>query len=387
MKTLARSRKAPGFTLVELMVAITIGLIILAVISQVYVGSKRTYRVQEGLSRLQENGRYAVDFLGRDIRMAGYMGCVGTSATLNNIANPIVGWTPLTAAIPPTLKGIFGYEKADIAGMAPAGFPVKPAEVKDNTDLIVIQHFSATGAKVFTPVSPPPTTAEVKISGNSLGFQQYEVLIVSDCVSADFFKATTVSNSAGIVTIAHSTSNNTSNNTSKPYNANAEIMRMETSVYYISSGAVANGCPADSLCRKRLGFYLTGDPNAWCTNATAGTIQGFCVEQVAEGVEDMQVLYGVNGSGSANHTADRFVDAAAITTDDCNISQICWPNVVSARINLLLRTVDATVSPENLLTYPVSQIPLFDGFPPVIATPRAYRRVYTETVVLRNRAL
>ena len=383
MKTLAPSRKAPGFTLVELMVAITIGLIILAVISQVYVGSKRTYRVQEGLSRLQENGRYAVDFLGRDIRMAGYMGCVGTSATLNNIAKPITGWTPLNmTTTPPTLEGIIGYEQA---GVPAAGFPVAPAEIKAHTDVIEIQHFSASSAKVTTPGTP--TKGNIQIASNPLNFQTSELLVVTNCVSADIFGASTVSSGAGTVTIAHAASNNTTPFTAGSYDASSEVMSMESSVYYISSGAVAGGCPADSLCRKRLGFYLTGDANQWCTNATAGTTQGFCVEQVAEGVEDMQVLYGVNGGGNATHTADRFVDAAAITTDDCNISQICWPNVVSARINLLLRTVDATVSPENLLTYPVSQIPLFDGFPPVIATPRAYRRVYTETVVLRNRAL
>ena len=183
MNTLSLKSKTPGFTLVELMVAITIGLIILAVLSQVYVGSKRTYRSQEALSRLQENGRYAIDFLGRDLRVAGYMGCIGPGAAFRNIANPISGWTPLnTTTTPPTLEGIIGYEQASV----PGGFPVAKADVKANTDVVEIQHFSATGAKVTvsSSASPPPNPANVQIASNPLNFQTSEVLVASDCVSA-----------------------------------------------------------------------------------------------------------------------------------------------------------------------------------------------------------
>ena len=385
MNTLLIKSKSRGFTLVELMVAITIGLIILAVLSQVYVGSKRTYRSQEALSRLQENGRYAIDFLGRDLRVAGYMGCIGPGAAFNNIAKPITGWTPLnTTTSPPTLEGIIGYEQASVPT---SGFPVTPGEVKANTDVIEIQHFSATGAKVTvtSSSSPPPSTAEVKIAGNPLNFQKYEILVVSDCSSADIFAATSVSSSSGTVTIPHASSNNTSPKTSKAYADNAEIMRLETSVYYISSATSL--CPQDSLCRKRLGFYASA-ATPWCVDAAAaGATPGFCVEQVAEGVEDMQVLYGVNTTNSPNNTADTFVNAATITTTNCTTSTLCWAHVVSARVNLLLRTVDTTVSPDNLTTYPTSQIPLFNGVTTTITTPRAYRRVYTETVTLRDRAL
>lgn len=385
-----------GFSLVELMVAITIGLLILGVLSQVYVGSKRTYRSQESLSRLQENGRYSIDFLGRDLRMAGYMGCAGPGIAFNNIANPISGWTPINKNTnPPTIEGIVGYEQAAVPS---TGFPVTPTEVKINTDVIEIQHFSSTGAKVTisSSSSPPPSTASVQITGNPLNFQKYEILIATDCVAADIFAATSVSSSSGKVTIAHAMSNNTSTTTSKVYVDNSEILRLETNIYYIGSGTGA--CPVSTLCRKRLGFYLSSDASHWCTNAVSSTTQGFCVEQIAEGVEDLQVLYGVNTSNNPNNTADKFVDAAAIATagiptTDCRTNSLCWAHVVSARINMLLRTVDATVSPENLTTYPASQIPLFDGFPPAIpttgttASARAYRRVYTETVTLRDRAL
>lgn len=64
--------KESGLTLVELMVAMVIGLFLVAVIATLFVGAKQTYRSQDNLSRLQENGRFAMELLGRNIRDAGY---------------------------------------------------------------------------------------------------------------------------------------------------------------------------------------------------------------------------------------------------------------------------------------------------------------------------
>ena len=63
-------RRAQGFSLVELMIAITLGLLLLAGVAQVFVNSKQGYRVQESVGRLQENARYASGYLSRYIRMA-----------------------------------------------------------------------------------------------------------------------------------------------------------------------------------------------------------------------------------------------------------------------------------------------------------------------------
>jgi type IV pilus assembly protein PilW len=64
-----------GLTLIEIMIALLIGLFIIAGTIQLFVNTKQTYRLQEALSRLQENGRFAMEFIGRDIRMAGYRAC------------------------------------------------------------------------------------------------------------------------------------------------------------------------------------------------------------------------------------------------------------------------------------------------------------------------
>lgn len=84
-----------GLTLIEIMIALLLGAFILGGVMQVFISTKQTYRVQEALSRLQENGRFAIDVMGRDIRMADYRSCTSSrppsaDATLG-ITNGIVG--------------------------------------------------------------------------------------------------------------------------------------------------------------------------------------------------------------------------------------------------------------------------------------------------------
>jgi type IV pilus assembly protein PilW len=61
-----------GLTLVELLIAMTLGLLVLLAIASLYVGSRQTFRLQDDNARLQETGRYALEVLGRSIRQAGF---------------------------------------------------------------------------------------------------------------------------------------------------------------------------------------------------------------------------------------------------------------------------------------------------------------------------
>lgn len=61
-----------GLTLVELMVALLIGLVIMWGVAKVFISNRQTYATQEGMARLQENGQYALNFITRHVRQAGY---------------------------------------------------------------------------------------------------------------------------------------------------------------------------------------------------------------------------------------------------------------------------------------------------------------------------
>lgn len=94
-----------GFSLVELMIAITLGLIVLLAIGSIYIGSRQTYRVQEDNARLQEAGRYALEVIGRSLRQAGADSEMSFNATVTTpecsvagVCTPIAGVNGAAAA-------------------------------------------------------------------------------------------------------------------------------------------------------------------------------------------------------------------------------------------------------------------------------------------------
>jgi type IV pilus assembly protein PilW len=96
MSTLVRRQS--GFSLIELMIAMTLGLILTVIIGNVFLGAKESYRTTEDLSRLQENARFAVTHLGRIIRMASY------------VSNPVNIAATRAATFPPLAPAITGTE-------------------------------------------------------------------------------------------------------------------------------------------------------------------------------------------------------------------------------------------------------------------------------------
>jgi type IV pilus assembly protein PilW len=75
-----------GLSLIELMIAITLSIFITAAMISLFVNSKQNYRLNENMSRLQENARFAISFLARDIRMSDYRTCVAADRLATAIA-------------------------------------------------------------------------------------------------------------------------------------------------------------------------------------------------------------------------------------------------------------------------------------------------------------
>jgi type IV pilus assembly protein PilW len=77
--------KQKGLTLIEIMIALLLGVFLLGGVIGIFINTKQTYRVQDALSRLQENGRYAIEFIARDIRMTDYRACATDTLTSPNV--------------------------------------------------------------------------------------------------------------------------------------------------------------------------------------------------------------------------------------------------------------------------------------------------------------
>jgi len=113
-KYLSSSKTPPGFSLVELLIAMALSAILLVGVVSIYANSKQTYNVQEGQSRLQENARFAMDRLSKEISSAGYMGCLPANIPIDP-TDPLAGApiiNTLQAPLPRdnVVRPVFGTE-------------------------------------------------------------------------------------------------------------------------------------------------------------------------------------------------------------------------------------------------------------------------------------
>ena len=361
-----RIRGQRGVTLVELMVAMLLGLVLTGGAIQVFVSNRTTYAFNEGLSRLQENGRFAVDTLNFRIRMAGYFGCLPDITIYNNLNNS-------TALAFDFENGLQGFEAAGTSPdqtFAPASSnpanggvhsPALPAPISGNvvpgSDVIVIRNVSASSHAL---VSPFNTGAQIFVDAGPDDYQEGEIGIVSDCQKASVFQITGVSENTpnSRIDVAHSNASFTPGNqsptwgSSQEYGAGSELLRAETWIYYV--GATDAGPPA--LMQQRLALD------------TASNTVALVEEELVEAIETMQVLYGIVADG--DNDLDSYVTANNVAD---------WEDVLSVRIGLLARSPEEYGNEIDTQQYDVNGT----TFNPV--DDRRVRQVFTTTIALRNR--
>ncbi|WP_455207979.1 PilW family protein, partial [Kaarinaea lacus] len=106
-----------GITVVEILVGLALSLIILAGVMHIFINNKQTFRVQEAFARLQENGRFATQFITKDLRMAGYVGCGGKISNPVNMADlypPPNGDNVADSVGNFNASGIEGFQTSDL---------------------------------------------------------------------------------------------------------------------------------------------------------------------------------------------------------------------------------------------------------------------------------
>lgn len=316
-----------GFGLVEFMIAMALGLILIGGVGYLYLGSRGAFRVTDNLSRIQENARFALDMMARDIRMAGYLGCGNiASMQVNTIAKAPV--PPMTSA-----NSLVGYKNG-------SGW-VNPTSITRVAGTDVLSVMGAFSNGVNLTGNLVPQNANVQVNGNPDGFQANDVLVVTNCVNADVFRATSVSNGGAITTIAHANSSNTGNRIGV-YGPDAFVMRVNRYTYFIGTNGAGN--PA----LYRVG--LDGNP-----------------EELVEHVQNLQLRYGL----------DTNKDGAVDTFT--SISPDYWQQVVTVTLNLLMRSPEnnvATTAPTLTYNYGTFNAP-----------DRRLYQVYSVTVGVRNRMI
>ena len=215
------NRNMRGLSLIELMIAMLIGLFLVLGLVQVFAASRTSYQLSEGLARVQENGRFAMDFLQRDVRMAGHFGCVNDQAHARLTPNGL--GTTFAAAPPSALrfdKSIEGYEAT---GTAPGAegialpetpttggttyTPALPADIAaatnnrvPNSDIIVLRYLAPEGVPVTaiggTANSPVYSFDKARWDVLRSGADEPSLFGASDCMNAMVSQASAVSNSS-----------------------------------------------------------------------------------------------------------------------------------------------------------------------------------------------
>jgi type IV pilus assembly protein PilW len=353
--------KQRGFTLIELMVSLTIGMMIVITIGYVYLGASRTFRALEASSRMQENARYAVERIGFDLRMAGYTGC--SYSTVANVLNDPSAWENNLFGQP-----LAGYE---------SGTSTYPDGVAGNVlrgDALSI--LRADNAKEYIVDSHNPNSAQFQLTANH-DLKQGEILVVTDCSHAAVFQMTNVNNNNTIKTVNHNTGTGTPGNCTKGFglpvdcsNTNgtdytfkpgSRLYRLNAATYYIRTNA--EGEPA--LYRQKLG-YDDGD-------------SALTAEEVVEGIEDMQITYGVDTTATADGAVDTYVTANQVAVAaPGSTGEEDWKRVLSIRVSLLLASREGEVATTKAQTYS------YNGAT-VTPSDRRLRKVFTTTIAIRNR--
>jgi type IV pilus assembly protein PilW len=304
-----RTTRAKGFTLVELMVSMILGLVVIGAVVSVLLSNKRTFNTTSAMSQVQESARTAFELLARDLRQAGATGCDNSGRVANVLA-------PTPAAWWKTWTGLTGFDGADTDTAVATGTTANLRVA--GTDSFQVQSIVGNGLSVATHDA---AGAKFTINAATTDLVAGDVLMVCDFDHAAIFKAS--SYTAGTVTVAYDTGNcstglgfPTDCTTANiyPFVKNSHISRMSAVDWYIGN----NGRPADggrSLYRVRL------------TNGAAPV-----TEEVVAGVTNMAVQYRVAGS-------DTFVDAS-----DASMTAANWAKVNAVSITLTIDSADQRVS-------------------------------------------
>lgn len=353
-----RVGKQSGFSLIELMLALSLGLVVTAGIVQLFVGNNRTNQLITGQSRLQESARYALDFVSRSVRNGGFFGCDPEFGKIYNTLNanwdqlfelnllvPVQGfdgtgsgngvgdWSPSLVTLPRGSGGttIIPGNGIDITTLVP------------QTDILVVRYQVAPGFRITEQVEPD--SDPVIENDGSVDISVGDYAVISDCEQAALFRVTGMTGGANLTLVRNTGTGPFDNRAGvslseqrRPYggpgdNQGSVVARVNTDIFFV----------AESANNNNRGDAIT---SLWRKSGVDAPVE------LVEGISDLQVLFGIDSTPSdTENSANRYVSFGAVGN-----------NVVrSIRVSIEANTVDV-----------------------VSDSPEPISRTFTQTISLRN---
>lgn len=342
--------KQQGFSLVELLVAMAIGLVFMAGVVKVYVSTSDAYRKQHALAEVQNNGRFVINFLQNAIMAADYRGCVATSSSLSNDLNNSTAYQYNFA------QSLSGNESTGAGSWTPALDAAMTSPLSGN-DAITVR-----GASDFpVPIQAAMTTTSDALSVDaSTGFTTGNILMVSNCAgNVDIFQVSGTALSGSTTRLLQHTTGG-----SNPGNATPSFTAVYDTTSYVSPVSTT-GIFLRTNSRGINSLYVVQPSISGSTSPV----------ELAEGVDGMQILYGVRPSGSTTNDATLYLTAKEVDASSL------WDNVVMVRVAVLVSSPEPAGKVADNKTYDVLGV----NYGPY--TDARARRVFTATITLRNRYL
>lgn len=320
-----------GYTLLELLVGSFIGLFLVAGMGQMYLSGKQTYNISQSVGRAQEDLRFAYHFITRDVRETSFTGCMRTVRnmtpaadrnSLNDLNIKIAGWdhdntSPGDDAIVLNTNYSVSTARNDWSGLSVNGSTDLPDFIDSvpNSDVLMVR--AVTPLDGATISGSGDITLTTNLSLDSADVTAGDVLVVGSCRVADQFVV--ASPAGGSVT-------STASSFREDWGPDSRAVSISNTFYYIG---LRNGAETPSLFRVNI-----------TPNGPEGPAQ-----ELVEGVESMQVLYGIDITDDEQLDANRYVSADDVAD---------FRQVVSTRLGLILVQPDGrtpSVANAETVTY------------------------------------
>lgn len=310
MNPILSLRRQRGFNLIELMIALVIGLIVVLGATSVFLSNKQSYRTNSAIGQIQENARIAFELLTRDLRQARLTGCGNQATTANLLSDSTTLWYANFAG-----NGLIAFDGATADSNPALTTGTASGNHRAGTDNITLIGASDLAYSLATHDA---ATSKLTLNETSPELAVGDLIVICDTAQADIAQ---ISGTTGGFFVA--TGSGTPGNTaalSKTYLRNAQVSALKSVTWYI-------GCNPLTA--------LSCDPNRGGTSlyrmaavGAAGPSVSLQAQEMVRGVAAMDLSF-------LNTAATDYVDANAIAA-------ATWPlNTVSAvRINLRLVAED-----------------------------------------------
>lgn len=332
-----------GYTLIELMISMLLGLLIITTVTRVFLSANESNNLNRQLGLMQEAARIAMTEISSDIRMAGHTGCKSTTVIGNALLNNSTPFAWLTSE-----QQVQGLNQSETQSRIDSGSLSESLLIfKLNPDVVwrIINHNTGNNTLILDT-----NVNGLLAPGNAVGITR------QDCSQVSLIAASSVSGT----TIGHTTGGSGNfRNCVTPLRGDFRCYDSSspTGTLSFDPGFVR---PLDSAA-----YFIKledGLPTLFRKDATNATTP------LVDGIENIRVYFGLDTDGNA--VANRYISAGdrAYRSGD-------WKSVTSVRVHLLVRSEsEVTPTPRDYF---------FDGST-VTPTDNFLRKEYVMTMALRN---